>query len=46
MRDLRSFFFEFGARGRTRTGTLEEKKILSLPCLPFHHSGIGCVNSN
>ena len=27
-----------GAADRTRTGTLA-KQILSLPCLPFHHSG-------
>lgn len=31
-----------GAAGRTRTGKgVTSQQILSLLCLPFHHSGVG-----
>ena len=31
-----------GARGRNRTGTLKEREILSLLCLPISPPGLGC----
>lgn len=30
------------ARGRDRTGTPEGQRVLSAPCLPFHHAGGRC----